>query len=152
MLVTPWARLPPLPDWLPLPVLVPLVAVPDWLAEPLPELLLATETGALTELGRVAEISDPLPLPPPVVAGLLVAEPFPESLLSAETGTFTEFSPLTETSDPLLPLVPVPLVPVLVPLVLAQLALFGQLPQLLRRPQQVVPHRLGPAPPAPRAH
>ncbi len=130
MLVTPWVRLPPVLVWLPLP-LVPLVAVPDWLAEPLPESVLATETGALTELGSVAEISDPLLLllllllllpPPPLVAGLVaglvVAEPFPESVLSAETGTFTEFSPLTETSDPLLPLLPVPLVPVLVPPVL----------------------------------
>jgi hypothetical protein len=42
----PWVRLPPVPDWPLVPVLVPLAALVP--AEPLPESLLATETGALT--------------------------------------------------------------------------------------------------------
>lgn len=58
------------------------------LADPLPELLLSAETGALTDPGRVTEISDPpvFWLELPVLVPVPAADPLPEPLLAAETG------------------------------------------------------------------
>src|SRR5580700_1096688 len=74
-----------LPPPLLLEVPVPLVLDPVAPAEPLPASVLRAETGALTELGRVTEISDPLVLPALVLVPP-AAEPLPVSLLAAETG------------------------------------------------------------------
>jgi hypothetical protein len=84
----PW----PLPDW-------PFVP-PDTL--PLPDPLLATETGTLTELGRAAEISDPPAVWLPVLLAVeLLPEvpPWLEPVLSADTGRLIAGS-VAEISDP----------------------------------------------------
>jgi hypothetical protein len=93
-----------LPAWLPVPLWFPVLPEELELAPevpPLPDPLLATETGTLTELGSVAEIREP-PVDWLLVAVELLPEalPLPELLLSAETGTLTEPGKLAEISDP----------------------------------------------------
>jgi hypothetical protein len=75
---------------------VPTGVVP--VVEPLPELVLAAETGRLTAPGPVTEISDPPGvLLAPLTGVVLVAEPLPEPVPSTETGRLAEGRP-TEIS------------------------------------------------------